>query len=77
MATSIKQMNKALYSASFHLLEAGKYLSNVEEFRPEAAKLFEMAAEMAGVIKPEPEKVTEDKMMSILTEILAFNGDLK
>jgi hypothetical protein len=77
MATSIKKMNKALYSTSFHLFEAGKYLSNIEEFRPEATRILEMAAEMAEIIKPEPEKVTEDKMMSILTEILTFNKDLK
>jgi hypothetical protein len=33
MATSIKKMNRALYDASFHLLEASKHLSN-EEMEP-------------------------------------------
>lgn len=67
---TIKKLNNSLYNASIHLFEAGKYLSNIEEFRPESRKLFEMADELAAVIKPEVEKVTEDKMLSILDEIL-------
>lgn len=70
MATNIRQMNKALYNAALHLHEAGKYLSNVEAFRLEATQLHSMADEMLSIIKPEPEKVTEDKMLSILDEIL-------
>ena len=70
MATTIKQMNKALYAASWHLIEAGKHMSNVEEFRPEAVRLMQMAEELLGIIKPEEEKVTEDRMMNILDEIL-------
>lgn len=67
---SIKQMNKALFLASNHLLEAGKYLSNVEEFREDAERLLQMADEMAGIIQPEPEKVKKEKMESILSEIM-------
>lgn len=74
MATSIKQMNKALYMAASHIVEAGRYMSNVEEFRPEATKLMLMADELLAVIQPEPEKVSEDKMLNILDEIL---GDAK
>jgi hypothetical protein len=74
MATTIKQMNKALYMASFHLMEAGKYMSNVEEFRPEAVRLLSMANELSAIIQPEQEKVSEDKMLNILDEIL---GDTK
>jgi len=67
---SIKQMNKALFAASNHLLEAAKYLSNVEEFREDSVRLLEMADEMASIIQPEPEKVKKDKMESILSEIM-------
>lgn len=67
---SIKQMNKALFNASHHLAEAGKYLSNVEDFREDALRLLIMADEMASIIKPEPEKVSKDKMNSILSEIM-------
>lgn len=74
MATTIKDMNKALYAAAFHLTEAGKHMSNVEEFRPEAVRLMHMADELLSVIEPEEEKVTEDRMMNILDEIL---GDAK
>jgi hypothetical protein len=65
------------HTLDLYLKNRDLFLSNIEEFRPEAAKILEMAAEMAAIIQPEPEKVTEDKMMSILTEILAFNKDLK
>jgi hypothetical protein len=71
MATSIKHMNRALFDAAFHLMEAGKHLSNVEEFREDAQRILLMAADMASIIQEEPEKVTEDKMLSILDEILA------
>jgi len=70
MATSIKRMNKALYNASFHLLEASKHLSNEELFREEAEFLANLAKDMASIIQQEEEKVTEDKMLSVLDEIL-------
>lgn len=67
---SIKQMNKALFASSHHLMEAAKHLSNVEEFREDAIRLLEMADEMAAIIKPEPEKVKKDEMQNILSEIM-------
>jgi hypothetical protein len=70
MATSIKKMNKALYNASFHLLEASKHLSNEELFREESEFLANLAQDMASIIEQEEEKVTEDKMLSVLDEIL-------
>lgn len=73
MPTSIKKMNKSLYYASAHLLEASKYLSNIEDFREESHRLLLMAQEMADIIKPEPEKIPEEKMKSILDEIMNFN----
>lgn len=77
MANSIKKMNKALYGAAFHLNEAGKLLTNVEDFRPEAFRLFQMAEEMLSIIKPEAQKVTEEKMFSILDEIMEFSKEEK
>ena len=75
MATTIKEMNKALYNAAIHLMEAGKHLSNVQEFRIEATQLMKMADEYLDIIKPEPDKVPEEKMLSILDEILGEEGD--
>lgn len=77
MATSIKKMNKALYNASFHMMEAGKFLSNVEEFRDDAHRILIMAEEMASIIKPEQEKVSNEKMLNILDEIMNFNTGVK
>jgi len=72
MATSIKKMNKALYHASFHLMEASRHLSNEELFREEAERLAEMAAEMVDIRQAEPERVSEERMGSILDEILSI-----
>jgi hypothetical protein len=68
-------MNHALFRSAFHLNEAAKYLSNVQEFQDEANKIFEMAFEMVSIIQPEVEKVSEDKMQSILDEIINFNDE--
>lgn len=76
MATSIKNMNRALYNASFHLLEASKHLSNEELFREEAEFLAKLAEDMISIVEPEPEKVTDEKMMSVLDEILSIE-DIK
>ena len=70
MATSIKKMNRALYNASFHLLEASKHLSNEELFQEEAEYLARLAEDMMNIIQEAPEKVTDDKMLSVLDEIL-------
>jgi len=75
MPSSIKVMNKNLYRSAFHLNEAAKYLSNVSEFQEEANRIFEMAYEMVSIIQPEQEKVSEDKMQSILDEIINFDDD--
>jgi len=75
MANPIRKMNQALYGAAFHLNEAGKYLTNFEGFRPDAVRLFDMAEEMLDIIKPEEQKVTEEKMNSILDEIMQFSKE--
>jgi hypothetical protein len=57
-------------------MEASRHLSNEELFREEAEKLAEMAAEMVSIIEAEPEKVSDDRMGSILDEILSIE-DIK
>ena len=69
-------MNDSLYAASFHLLEASKHLSNVEQWRPAAIELLERAEFLVNIIKAEPEKISLDKVNSILDEILSFNENL-
>lgn len=75
--TTIKQMNHVLFKSAYHLNEAAKHLTNVERFHDEAMKLFEMAYEMVSIIQPEEEKVSEDKMLSILDEIISFDEEKK
>ena len=56
MASTISKMNRSLYRASFHLMEAGKHMSNVEDFKSESIMLLEMANELVSIIQPEQEK---------------------
>lgn len=73
---TLKLMNDSLYAASFHLLEASKHLSNIEEWRPAAIELLERAHLLANIIKVEPEKISLEKVNSILDEILSFDNAL-
>lgn len=73
MPASITEMNMALYNASLHILEAGKHLSNIQEFMPEAGRLFKMSQEMAAIIQPEVSKVTNEQMSDILDEIFSLD----
>jgi hypothetical protein len=77
MANEINRMNMSLYNASMSLMEAGKFLSNVDIFREESIRLLRMADEMLSIIQPEPEKITEEKMNSILDEIMNFSENKK
>ena len=72
MANEIRDMNLALYNASMHLLEAGKYLSNIQKFREESILLLDMAKDMTDIIQPEIPKIDDERMDSILDEIINF-----
>lgn len=72
---TLKKMNKSLYAASYHLLEASKYLSNVEAFRPAGIELLKKAEYLANIVEPDEHRISVEKMNSILDEILNFNTD--
>jgi hypothetical protein len=63
-------MNKSLYAAAFHLLEASKHLSNVEDFRPAGLELLQRAEFLAGIVQIDEPKISLEKIESILDEIL-------
>lgn len=73
MPATKQEMDQALYHAAMHLHEAGKALFTVEEFREDAGRLFSMAEEMATIIIPEKEKISEEKVQDVLDEILGLN----
>ena len=72
---TLKKMNRSLYAASFHLLEASKHLSNVEAFRPAGIELLQKAEFLAGIVQPDESKLSNEKINSILNEILNFDTD--
>lgn len=72
---SINKMNKALYNAAAHIMEAAKYMSNVQEFHAQTATLYKMADQMLEIIKIPDPKVSKEKMDDILKEIMSFGED--
>lgn len=69
-STSIEQMNNAMYNAAAHLYEASLHMRTVPEFEPEANKLLEMAHGLAAMIQAPQEKITEEKVDEVLSEIM-------
>jgi hypothetical protein len=76
---SLRKMNRSLYAASFHLLEASKHLSNVESFRPAAYELLEKSNFLSSIIQTDTvEKMTDDQVNSVLDEIFSVStGEVK
>ncbi len=72
MAANIRQINRALYNASLHLFEASRFLGDLPEFQDEALVILTMAHNMANIIVPEEQKVSEESMKKILSEIIGF-----
>jgi hypothetical protein len=69
-------MNRALYAASFHLLEASKHLSNIEAFRPAGQELIEKAQFLSSVIQEDTmDKMTDSEVDSVLNEIFSINTE--
>jgi hypothetical protein len=69
-------MNRALYAASFHLMEASRHLSNIESFRPAGKELLEKANFLSSIIQTDTmEKMTEDRVKSVLDEIFSVTPE--
>lgn len=67
---TLKQVNYSLFKAAEHLFEAGKYMMNV---KPDIGiRMMQEAETLLGIIEPEQEKVPQDKLESIMAEIMNF-----
>ena len=74
----MRKMNRALYAASFHLLEASKHLSNIEAFRPAGKELLDKAQFLASVIQTDTmDKMTDDRVNAVLDEIFSVDAGVK
>ncbi|MDD0854377.1 hypothetical protein HBN50_14790 [Halobacteriovorax sp. GB3] len=70
---NLKSLNRSMYLGAYHLLEASKHLGGIDpEF---GQKLATQAMELVNSIIPEEEKVSDEKLDSLLDEIL--NADLE
>ncbi|MFG1500144.1 hypothetical protein ABMA70_08020 [Halobacteriovorax sp. XZX-3] len=65
---NLKALNRSMFLAAEHLFEAGKHLMPIS---PEyGERLMLEADEILSMIKPEVEKVSDEKLDGILDEIL-------
>ncbi|MFG1483982.1 hypothetical protein ABMA79_15230 [Halobacteriovorax sp. HFRX-2_2] len=70
---NLKALNRSMYLAAEHLFEAGKHMLPIA---PEyGEKLMLEADEILSMIKPEEEKVSDEKLDDILDEILNVEID--
>ena len=67
---TLKELNYSMYKCAEHLAEAGKYMMALN--RERGLKMMEDANLILSVIKPEEEKVSRDKLESIMGEIMNF-----
>ena len=65
---TLKQLNYSLFKSAEHLYEAGKYMMVFNKER--GLKMMNEADAILAVIKPEEEKVPEEKLNSIMDEIM-------
>jgi len=65
---NVKQLNYSLFKSAEHLAEAGKYMLIFN--RERGLKMLEEADMILSVIKPEEEKVPQEKLESIMNEIM-------
>jgi hypothetical protein len=71
--TTPQEMNTALYNASICLMEVYKHLSAVPEFHMQAGQFLMTARRMVDIIVPEDDKISVDRMRSILDEIIGIS----
>lgn len=70
---SINQVNKSMFAAAEHLVEASKYLSDTG-FKEEGVKIMVLADTLLSTMVIEPPKMTETKMQSIMDEIINYGS---
>ena len=66
------EMNTNMYNASIHLVEAAKYLSDVDVSFAE--QIMIIADRILSIIEAPPQKVSDDRMSELLTDILESDG---
>lgn len=72
---NVSQLNYGLYKAAEHLAEAGKHMMILDVNRGVA--LMQEAEAILSVIRPEPEKIEQAKLNSVLDEILNIDLESK
>jgi hypothetical protein len=59
-------------------MEAAKYLSNVEEFRPAGLELLQKSQFLSSIIQMDTvEKMSDDQVKSVLDEIFSVDTEDK
>lgn len=66
----MEEVNNNLYQCAMHLSEASLYMSNIEEMKPFAVQLAGMADGILKIIEIPKQKVSEERITELLSEIL-------
>ena len=61
-------MDRNMYNAAFHLMEAGKYMSDVDD--QFALRIMLVADKLLSIIDAPKQKIDDESMDDILNEIL-------
>lgn len=65
---NVKQLNYSMYKAAEHMFEAAKFLMVIDKNR--ALIMMKEAEVILSVIKPEPEVISQERLDSVLNEIM-------
>lgn len=63
-----EQMDRNMYNAAFHLMEAGKYMSDVDD--QFALRIMLVADKLLSILDAPKQKIDDESMDDILNEIL-------
>ena len=72
---TLKDLNYSMFKCAEHLLEAGRYMLILN--RERGIQLMAEADMILKIIQPEAEKVPEEKLESIMNEIMSINAGEK
>lgn len=67
-----EEINYSLFRAAEHLLEAGKFMSNLSQEK--SLKMFLEASAILEAVKPMKDKISQEKLTSVMDEIINFGS---
>lgn len=67
---NLNELNYSLFKSAEHLAEAGKFMMILDKER--GVNMLDEAMMILSIIKPEEDKVSEERLSEVMSEILSF-----